>query len=632
MTRLARCLLLASPFALLSFTLSAPAQQPTSTASAAPPAVATLHTGTKLVVVDVVVRDRSGHPVHGLTREDFALSEGGQPQNLRSFEEYAAPAVAPAAPKMPALPPGLFTDFTPVPDKGPLNVLLVDGLNTPLADQAYLRQQLLEYVQHLATGTRIAIFGLADHLYMLQGFTDDPAVLRAALAGVKTGHKSPLRNDSNTDSAGLMDALTDPFGGPAVAGSALPASAVENFIGGISVLQQSMAVTQTIEAFTSLARWLANFPGRKNVIWFSGAFPLGGPVSQIPGEDSDIFLNMTNLLTRAQVSVYPVDPHGIQADSAFTADGVNPSQGAQFSQRHASFYANDAAVHATMQAFASDTGGEPIYNRNDLVQAVADAIEDGANYYTLSYTPSENKTGGEWRSIHVEFAKPENFKSVQLSYRRGYFADNLKVTAHKTGTAEVSEDPNAPSIESNPYSRTAMLHGAPTPQDIPFTTRILPASKSLDQALAPGNSPDPKNPIAPPYRRYDVDCAAAARYFSLTEGPDGHHKGSIQAAVYVYDARGKLLNAASRTMTLDLAPDAYAQFQRLGFREHLEISAPAKGEVFVRVGIEERTSGRLGAVEVASSTIDRLPPPEYASPQTTAPPGASKAPSTPPSK
>ena len=134
-----RCLFLLVPFACFSF-----AQSPTTPPQQAPTeGVATLHTGTKLVVVDVVVRDKSGHPIHGLTRDDFLLAEAGKPQTLASFEEYAAPATPPTPPQMPALPPGLFTNFTPVPAKGPLNVLLIDGINTPLADQSYLRQQLI---------------------------------------------------------------------------------------------------------------------------------------------------------------------------------------------------------------------------------------------------------------------------------------------------------------------------------------------------------------------------------------------------------------------------------------------------------------------------------------------------------
>ena len=211
------------------------------------------------------------------------------------------------------------------------------------------------------------------------------------------------------------------------------------------------------------------------------------------------------------------------------------------------------------------------------MQAVTDAIEDGANYYTVSYSPSENKTGGEWRSIHIELANPGTYKGAQLSYRRGYFADNLKVPAHKTGTAEVSEDPNGSSVESSRYSRTVMLHGAPTPQDIPFTTRVLPASRSTEDTIAADNGLDPKNPMKPPYRRYDVDCAAVARYFSLTEGSDGHRVGAVQVAVFVYDSRGKLLNTVSSTQHFDLTPAEYVDFQRLGFREHLESQRSRQG-------------------------------------------------------
>jgi VWFA-related protein len=575
-----------------------------------------------LVVVDVVVRDKSGQPVHGLTREDFILAESGKPQTLNSFEEYAAPSTPLSPPQMPALPPGLFTNFTPVAAKGPLNVLLIDGLNTPLADESYVRQQLLDYVQHIPPGTRIAIFGLSNHLYMLQGFTSDSKQLQAILSGIKSWRPSMLLNDSATNNSALLDALTDPGMGPTSgsSSSALMSNDVATFIEGIGVIQTGMRITETIEAFNSLGHWLVNFPGRKNLIWFSGSFPLGvDPTASIqnntdiPGEEDDEFRAMLNLLTRAQASVYPVDPRGIQADPAFTLDAdVNPNQGTAYKRSTTNFYANEAAEHSTMQAFATDTGGVPFYNRNDLTKAVGDAIENGANYYTLSYSPSVKKTAGEWRSIRVELTNPGTHKGGELSYRRGYFADDLKVPAHHTGTASTNEDPNAPSVESLRSSRTAMLHGAPTPQDIPFTTRILPASTKSEDSLAPGNVVDPNQPIKAPFRRYDVDCAAAARYFSLEARPDGHHIGAIQATVFAYDARGKLLNTASRTLTFDLSPAEYADFQRLGFREHLEISVPAKAESFLRVGIEERGSGRIGAVEVATSSVSNLPPAEYA--------------------
>jgi VWFA-related protein len=611
MTRFACCLwslfLLAGSGFIPCAAQSAASVAPTAQQSA-PAGVTTLHTGTKLVVVDIVVRDKSGQPVHGLTRSDFLLSESGEPQTLKSFEEYAKPGTPVALPQMPTLPPGLFTNFTPVAGKGPLNVLLIDGLNTPLSDQPYLRQQLVEYAKHIPPGTRIAIFGLADHLYMLQGFTSDEHQLQMSLGGIKSGPTSALQPNDSTSNAALSEALneTSPSFAGSSSGSALMSDDLQSFIEKIGVSQKSMQIHETIAAFDSLGRWLVNFPGRKNLVWFSGAFPLGVDPSvsfpdntDIPSEDDDEFRAMTNLLTRAQVSVYPIDPRGLTTESAIGTEAQ-----ASFAQR--------SAEHATMQSVASDTGGEALYNRNDLTKAVGDAIADGANYYTLSYSPSEKKTGGEWRNIHIALANPAARKGVELSYRRGYFADNLKVPGHHTGTASVNEDPNAPSVESVRFARTAMLHGAPTPQDIPFTTRILPASAATEDTPAPGNELDPKNPMKPPYRRYDVDCAAAARYFELTETADGHHVGAIQAAVFVYSNRGMLLNTVTRTLHLDLTPAEYAKFQRLGFREHFELSVPAKGESFFRVGIDERGSGRIGAVEVASSAVRNLPPPDYA--------------------
>jgi hypothetical protein len=52
-------------------------------------------TAAELVTVDVVVLDRDGKPVPGLTRADFVVREDGRPQNVTAFETIAAllPAV-----------------------------------------------------------------------------------------------------------------------------------------------------------------------------------------------------------------------------------------------------------------------------------------------------------------------------------------------------------------------------------------------------------------------------------------------------------------------------------------------------------------------------------------------------------
>ncbi len=63
---------------------------------------------------------------------------------------------------MPTLPPGIFTNYSPAPANGAVTLLLLDALNTPWADQAFVRWQLLKFLEQVPPGTRIAIFGLTN--------------------------------------------------------------------------------------------------------------------------------------------------------------------------------------------------------------------------------------------------------------------------------------------------------------------------------------------------------------------------------------------------------------------------------------------------------------------------------------
>jgi VWFA-related protein len=589
----------------------AAATQPTQQQPSAPPPGATvLHTGTQLVVLDVTVHDKKGNPVRGLKRDDFTIDEAKQPQTLRAFDEFSTEATPPVVPQAPKLPAGSFTNYTPVPAKGPLNVLLIDSLNTPLMDQGYLIKQMQEYMKHLAPGTRLAVFGLAGHLYFMQGFTTDPKAMQAVFASIKNGQVSTLLPNSSTDTTALTEALTVP--GTATAtdnSSALMTGAVSNLLAEMSSSQTANRSQQTIEAFTTLGKWLSSLPGRKNLIWFSASFPLNiDPNSNLPSEDSTIFQLMVNTLTQAQVSVYPVDPRGVQGSPAFHADDTGLSQTSNFSTRNSAFNTSKDAEHSTMQAFASDTGGKAFYNDNYLGVAVDNALNDGANYYTLGYSPSEHKTGGEWRSIHVALNGDLAKAGYTLSYRRGYFAENSKHPDYKTGTGTVSTANYTPEHEGQNYARESMTRGAPMPTDILFTARVLPHSTSPEDTLAAGNVVNPKAPLAPPYRRFDVDVAAIPKYFTLTKQAGGNYAGAIEVAVFVYSIDGKLINTTAKKLTLNLTQDAYEKFEKSAVGVHVEVSAPADKDSVLRIGFQDVPSNKIGALEVATASVKNLQP------------------------
>ena len=199
--------LISSPFfaALLSIPTLSLAQSP------APQPTSTIQSNSNLVVVDVVVSDAQHNPVHKLTRSDFEVLESGHPQTIKTFEERSFNPSAPQLPPLPKLPPGTFTNFSVAPANGALNVLLLDTMNTPMTAQGTVRDQMIKYLKDSPPGTRMAIFGLNTRLVLLQGFTSDPEVLRAALNGKKGLAKgSPIMTDPvNGDSPGADDPMMD---------------------------------------------------------------------------------------------------------------------------------------------------------------------------------------------------------------------------------------------------------------------------------------------------------------------------------------------------------------------------------------------------------------------------------------
>jgi VWFA-related protein len=167
----------AFPRVFLSIALCAPivAAGQASDQGAAP----TIRVDTNLVIVNVVVTDANQNPVHNLTAADFDLREDGQAQTIKTFERHTAneehtadeAAKVPQPPTLHKLDSGVFTNDSPIPANGLLNIVLLDKLNTPEVDQAYCVDQLSEYLKGAPASTRIAILSLtSSQLFLLQGF------------------------------------------------------------------------------------------------------------------------------------------------------------------------------------------------------------------------------------------------------------------------------------------------------------------------------------------------------------------------------------------------------------------------------------------------------------------------------
>ncbi len=155
--------------------------------------MATLRTTVRRVIVDVVVTDKDGKPVPGLTRKDFTVLKDDKPQQVLSFDAQGySSSMDYQPPKLPREPVNTFVNLPKTPEKGPLYVLLYDLNNMDNEDQMALtinqhedqirgRQQVIKFIQSKPEGARFAIFVSSDRLHLVQGFTSDKQRLYAAL-------------------------------------------------------------------------------------------------------------------------------------------------------------------------------------------------------------------------------------------------------------------------------------------------------------------------------------------------------------------------------------------------------------------------------------------------------------------
>ena len=594
----------------LALCLAAPAQSP---APKSTQPITTLKARTQLVIVDVVVTDHHQHPIHNLKAADFTLLENKDPQQIKNFEEHTALSAAAKLQPLPTMPPGIFTNWSPTPVNSSVNILLLDTLNTPTQDQSFVRDQLKQYLKSSQPGVRIAIFGLTTHLNLLQGFTSDPELLKTAI------------NQEKPQASSLLD---DPVGGgggsQSLSETASSFGNAPGMAGVLANLKQFDAVQQsfqlqlraryTLDALNQLARYLADIPGRKNLIWFSGSFPINilpdgdlqDPFAAVTSSETE-FRETTNLLTLSQVAVYPVDARGLMASPTFTAANSGSKYArnpAAFSTDEAGFVQKTAAEHATMLQMAEQTGGKAFINTNGLGEAVATAIDAGSNYYTLAYSPTDTKWNGSFRKVQIKLQQ----QRYTLSYRRGYYADDPDApTKHNEATAATTA---AKPVEP---MQVAMMRGSPDPTQIILKVRVLPSSTAPEDKPADGNVLNPQLKIQGPYRRYDIDCAADART-AITQTPDGIYHLDVQFLAYVYDQDGNLINIADNNAHTKLSPAAYAGLLQRGLPYHQEISVPVKGQYYLRIGIHDLTGNRVGALEVPVASVKDLTPAPNPSP------------------
>ncbi len=611
--------------------LSAPVAASTPTASANPASasktppdapVTTIRVSAKSVVVDVVVTDSKGHPIKGLPSKDFQLAEDGKPQDLRSFREFTAPNGEASAPSSPAgqpasassapPSPNVFSNNTHAAEPGAVTMILFDLLNTPSQDQVFARQQLIKFLQSKPKASQLALCTMsngATHLRLLQGFTADETLLLSAARSKKGSPKAVRWQVAESGTGQSVDTV-------AVLAQEGQSSGFQGLLSALQGLQGKEEETDTndragvtLDSMMQLARYLSGIPGRKNVVWLSGSFPVALSAIANSGDHSLDNLNfsskiklVTNLLADAQIAVYPVDVRGLMgggpgADSAalmsqqplpdtpsFRGQGIiapAPSVPANLQA-----LAREADERDTLNQFAIATGGKAFYSSNAISQAIETSVEQGSNYYTISYVPANKLYDGKFRKIKVSLAA----KGYSLHYRQGYYADDAHTAAREAELARRTRS-------------VAMQHGSPPSRQLQFSVRVVPVGgkKKVDRAklagvLVPSKTADP--PAQVEIQQYSIDYTFAGSELRFIPLPNADYRNVLMLMATSFDHEGEPLNDFSNIGTSDLPPDLYKKVIDGDFAVHQETDVPVEA-TWLRLGLQDQMNNHLGTVEIA---------------------------------
>lgn len=528
---------------------------------------------TRVVLVDVVVTDDQGDTVAGLTKNDFQLTDEGAPQLISAFEEHKG--VQPVQIKLPPMPPNVFTNFPTASSGDSVNIVLLDLLNTQPGDQAFARAQISKYLTTIPPGTRLAVFTLGTSLHMVRGFTTDFSGLSAALDDKKLGVQTKVSPLLPTASGQEAENLV---GRQMRRSNAAPMAigAVEEFQAYESGHRSISRAELTLQAIQQLAGYLSGIPARKNLIWFSGHFPVSLlPDSKVraPRHQENI-QRTSDMLTAAQVAIYPVSPLGLLGDPTFDVSNIAGTR--------ADLENMSTSNQILMEELAKDTGGHAYYNTNGLEAAIKDAVSKGSHYYTLAYSPAIGKFDGTYRRIRVSLARGK----YHLAYRNGYYADKPRP---EVSYADQEEDPLMPLVGL----------GMPDFNKILYKVRVSPKTpQPSPKALRAGSNTD----LKPPFTRYEVEFAVSLPDITMTTEPNGTRRGQIEVMLIAFDQDGKILNILKRRNKLTMDYKTYAATKSVGLQIREEIDVPP-GEVYMRAGIFDLNSGNCGTVGIPLGTV-----------------------------
>jgi VWFA-related protein len=586
-----------------------------------------LRISTELVQTDVMVFDKQGRFVEGLKKEDFEVRADGQPVEVNIFDRVTAGSPREEAQVQAARVAATSAKPAPVfrgTARGRSIIFFIDDLHLSAPSVAKTRKAILQFVENdMGTLDQVAIASSTGQIGFLQQFSDNKAVLRAAVA--RLNHRPYVIQDTDNIkmteynavriSQGDKDSLDyfvtelqkatnysnngggvigPPGGGPANTPAGM---AQRGSTGGLSrqqaeslvksraemLIKQSVNVTQnTLATLESLMRSSQQLPGRKLVFLISDGFYL---IDKKSGAN-DWVRRITDAAVRAGVVIYSMDARGLESSGADASSNRADPMGRLARGNTGEISSSQDGLNA----LAEDTGGRALFNSDSFNEAMTRAVRETSNYYLLAWKPTlEEQKGGKFRKVEVSVkGRPE----LSVRMPRGYLEPEAK-----TATASSKSTPNVINNSSSRSEGTKAVEA-----DFREALTAFAPKRNIPTIVSTSYLDTPNNGTV---LTASVQVAAEA----LGYGADGKQPAAVDVAGVVLNDQGK--PATSFKTRLNVRPLSADPERPDTSSVIYNYKSPLKPGIYqVRVAARDDHTGKVGSsmqwIEIPDLTQKRL--------------------------